>query len=138
MEGTSLDAGQDCRYELKTSGVVWPNIIWLAYPRNGSSSVLDHADFQVDWEAVRRVARYVGEHGFDRQKDQLEETLVGLFVTYSDLDKRVNPGIPSALRLGFGHLGAAPAQLVIQTVRDPVIVPIVAAGAAKERTVKAK
>jgi hypothetical protein len=50
-------------------------------------------------------------------------TYQGLFVTYLDLDRRVSPGVPGALRLGFGPLIGAPAQLLVKTVRDVAVVP---------------
>jgi hypothetical protein len=121
-EGTWLDADPSCGYHLVTNGVVWPNTIALAYPNNRSKDPNNHADFGIDWNAEKQADAIVDRLGFRADTDHLYETFVGLFRTYTDLDKRVNPNMPDALRLGFGHLGAAPALLLIKTRKDPAVI----------------
>jgi hypothetical protein len=107
-----------------TKGVTWENDIWLQYPNNRSSDPTAHADFQVDWPAEETANSAIKELGFDPQKDQLFETVTGLFRTYPDLDRRVNPDLPkgSFLRtLGFGPNADAPAKLLIKATKDPVV-----------------
>ena len=120
--GAWLAANRECVYTLVTRGVEWPNLIFLAYPDNSSQLESYHADFRVDWRAIRRVEEEVQGHAFNPDTDDTIETYEGLFLTYSDLERRVSPGVPGALRLGFGPLGEAPAQLLIKTVRDAVVV----------------
>lgn len=121
-EGAWLDAGPDCKYQLVTKGVVWPIAIWLAYPNNRSIDPMDHADFGIDWRAEKAVNAIFTKLGFDPEKDHLYETFVGLFRTYLDLDKRVNPNHQDWPRLGFGHLNAAPAQLLMKIRKDLIVV----------------
>jgi hypothetical protein len=121
--GMFLRAPRDCTFELVTRGVVWPNTINLTYPDNNSKSLTDHADFKVDWKAIRRSDNEILRSGYDARVDQLVATYVGLFVTYPDLEQRVSPGMPGALRLGFGPAGlGAPGQLLIKTVKDVLVV----------------
>jgi len=115
--GPYLVASNACSYELVTRGVVWPNIINLVLPNNQSPDLTVHAPFTLDWKAIRAADDYLVKAGYRAGVDTETATYVGLFVTYPDLDKRVSPGVPGALRLGFGPGGlGAPAQLVIKTV----------------------
>jgi hypothetical protein len=109
-----------CEHRLATKGVVWPNIIYLTFPDNRSKEETFHADFQVDWRSVRLAEAQERRAAFNSDTDQLLETLTGLFVTYRNLEERVTPGV---LRLGFGPVGLeAPAQLLIKSIRDVVVV----------------
>lgn len=120
--GTWLAASQDCAYKLITRGVVWPNIVYLTYPDNQSKSPSDHAGFEVDWSAIRRADKEAVKGGYDPKANCEVATYTGLFVTYHDLEDRVTPNLPGALRLGFGPSLGAPAELLIKTVKDVVIV----------------
>lgn len=119
--GAWLVADPACQHELVTRGVKWPNIIYLAYPDNQSKIESYHAPFKVDWKSVERVQQEVERSGFDPDRDYVVKTFEGLLLTYSNLENRVTPGIPGALRLGFGPLGEAPAQLLIKRVKDPTV-----------------
>jgi hypothetical protein len=95
----------------------WPKIIYLREPNNCSRYVSDHAPFDSDREALRRRDLYLLKVGFRYEVDLEVSTWVGLFVTYTDLDKRVSPAVPGGQRLGFGPAGmGAPAQLFFKTV----------------------
>jgi hypothetical protein len=120
--GIWLDS-PDCEYKLVTRGVEWPNVIFLTTPSNKSPDVADHANFDTDWSTIDKSQEAVKRAGFNINTDRIIATYVGLFVTYLDLEKRVNPGILGALRLGFGPVGlGAPAQLLIKIVKDTVVV----------------
>jgi hypothetical protein len=120
--GAWLVASSDCHYQLTTRGVHWPNIIYLVYPDNHSKIESYHADFEADWKSIRKAERHERAMASNVDTDLIVRTYVGLFRTYEDLGSRVNPGIPGALRLGFGPLGEAPAQLVIKSVKDVQVV----------------
>jgi hypothetical protein len=120
--GGWLQPSGDCDYALVTRSVAWPNIIFLNYPNNSSPDPTDHAPFAVDWKAVRAAEDRVRLAGFDPRTDREVATYIGLFVTYRDLDSRVTPGVPGALRLGFGPLLGAPAKLLVKSVKDVVVV----------------
>ena len=120
--GSWLDAASDCSHPLVTVGVRWPNTVYLAFPDNNSRVESYHANFDVDWQSVKKAEKELERAGYDPRTDLYVETVTGLFLTYSDLERRVSPGVPGALRLGFGPLGEAPGQLLIRTVKDPVVV----------------
>jgi hypothetical protein len=120
--GVWLAASRDCAYKLMTRGVVWPNIVYLTYPDNQSRNPSDHAGFKVDWRAVHRADNEAVKGGYDPKANHEVATYTGLFETYQDLDNRVTPNIPGAVRLGFGPLLGAPAELLIKSVKDVVIV----------------
>ncbi len=121
--GDWLSPSSGCRYKLTTKGVEWPALIALAYPNNESSNPDDHASFSVDWAAIAKDKEELHRSGFNADSDHLYRTYVGLFITYPDLENRVNPGIREFERLGFGPPGlGAPAELLIKAVMDPVVV----------------
>lgn len=122
-DGAWLVASPDCDYKLITKGVTWRNIIFLTYPDNRSKVQADHADFPIDWQAIRRTEQQASRDGFDPKREHHVVTYIGLFITYRDLDNRVSPGVPGALKLGFGPLGEAPGQLLIKSLRDVAVVP---------------
>jgi len=117
--GPYLVAPGACSYELVTRGVVWPNIINVVFPDNRSPDVSAHAPFTLDRGALQALDDYFRNAHYQDGLDVAVATYVGYFVTYPDLDKRVSPGVPGALRLGFGPAGmGAPAQLVIKSIKD--------------------
>jgi len=121
--GDWLAASSVCQYKLTTRGVEWPARIALAYPNNRSPDPDDHASFSVDWASIAKDKEELRRAGFNPATDRLYRTYVGLFITYADLENRVNPGIRDFERLGFGPLPlAAPAELLIKAVMDPVVV----------------
>jgi hypothetical protein len=121
--GPWLAASPDCQYKLITRGVEWPNWIYLTYPSNESPRQEDHANFAVDWTALHHSQETVRRTGFNPDTDRIIKTYIGLFVTYPDLIDRVNPITPMRPRLGFGPVGMdAPAQLLIKSVKDVVVI----------------
>jgi hypothetical protein len=120
--GEWMTASTDCRYQLISRGETWPNIIFLSYPNNRSPLDEDHANFNIDWDSIHQAEETIKRGGYKPGVDRLIETYVGRFVTYSDLDKRVNPGVPGAHKLGFGPVGLdAPAKLLIRNARDAIV-----------------
>ncbi len=124
VEGAWLVAPSDCEYKLVTKGVIWQNIIYLAYPLNSPAAPdYYHADFTTDWKAIRKAEGESVRAGYDPSVDSKIATYVGLFRTYEDLGSRVNPNLPGALKLGFGPVGLeAPAMLLVQSVGDLVVI----------------
>jgi hypothetical protein len=121
--GPYLTPLDECAYRLVTRGVVWPNIISLVCPNNQSPDVNDHAPFKLDRRAIEAEEAHVRTAGYELGLDVEVATYVGLFETHLDLEKRVSPDIPGALRVGFGPAGLdAPAQLVIKTVKDVSVI----------------
>jgi hypothetical protein len=102
-----------CPYRLFTKGVEWPDKIYLTYPLNQS---------EIDWASVVRAGEALKHSSFNSKADSIIETYVGTFVTYDDLGSRVTPYSPGAARFGFGPLGDAPAQLLIRSVGEGVVI----------------
>ena len=120
--GIFLAPDVECKYVLKTNGIVWPNIINLTLPNNHSKDPDVHAPFRPDWLSLRKADVYCSRQGYAANLDIEVATYIGLFVTYVNLADRVSPGVPGAPRLGFGPTGlGAPTQLVIRSVRDVTI-----------------
>jgi hypothetical protein len=121
--GIYLASAQECAHELVTRGVTWPNIINLEYPNNHSPDADSHAPFEADLKAFRVADANAERMGYRHGIDTEIATYVGLFMTYPDLDRRVSPRVPDALRLGFGPAGlGAPAQVLIRTIKDVVVI----------------
>lgn len=120
--GTWLVASPTCTHRLTTRGVTWPNIVFLTLPNNQSKDPAFHADFAPDMRAIERANRDAVRAGYNGKDNHMVATYEGLLVTYLDLAERVSPGVPGALRLGFGPLVGAPAQLLIRTVKDVTVV----------------
>jgi hypothetical protein len=120
--GAWLVGCSECQDRLVTRGVEWPNVIFLTYPDNESRNKANHADFRVDWRSIEAARKVVARSALNLSTDRIIQTYLGRFVAYPDLDNRVSPGVPGALRLGFGPVGLeAPAQLLIKRVRDVVV-----------------
>jgi hypothetical protein len=64
--------------------------------------------------SIKAVNLEIKKHGFDPQRDRLWITYIGVFEAYDDDSDH-------ALRNGFGHLNAAPVQLIVKDVRDAVV-----------------
>jgi hypothetical protein len=107
----------DCPNVLETDGIKWPNVISLAYP--GSSFALHSVDFTADKRGIATAAEKVKLY---RVPVKVWLTYIGLLETrepfslqiYTDRDGVKRPA-------GFGNGAAAPAQLLIKTVKDVVI-----------------
>jgi len=117
--GPFLEALSGCDYRLVTRGVDWPKRVFLTFPNNQSKDETVHVDFQVDDRVIRRAEDQIQRAD---PSDTVVATYVGLLVTFPDLDQRVNPGVPTWPRLGFGPVGLdAPVELVIKTIEDVVV-----------------
>lgn len=114
-----LVADDACSYRLVTRGVTWPNIISVEVPNNKSPDPDARAPFSLSTREERSIDAYFRRISWRDGLSAEEATYVGYFVTYIDLEKRVSPGVPGALLLGFGSIGlGAPGQLLIQRVEE--------------------
>lgn len=120
-EGAWLVA-RACSYKLVENGIEWRLIISLEYPESSTHESSGRIASKVDWEAMRKADAKIREMKPDREKDLVTATYVGTFRTYGDLGKRTDPSGRNPVRFGFGHLGAAPAELIIQTIKDVEVV----------------
>jgi hypothetical protein len=122
--GAWMASLSDCQYKLITEGISWPNEIFLAYPNSRSPLEEFHANFEVDWKSVRRAENQLKHSEYDPAIDHVVETYVGRFVTYLNLENRVNSPTLGGNRFGFGPKGLdAPAQLLIKSIKEVTVIP---------------
>jgi len=120
--GPWLQADSDCNYRLVTRGVEWPNIVFLTFPTSRQGDGEPMVPFRADLDSMENSLRFLRRQNFDSETDRRFETYEGIFVTDEDLERRVSPGLPNALRLWFGPSGlGAPGKLIIRTQRDVTV-----------------
>ena len=114
-EGVWLSS-EDCPGAYTVADHVWPSAIALVLPSLPAPLRLHPVDFEFDWNS-RRVA----EAKFKGLRKTIPEscmafTYTGMFETRLDWDKARIPYANGTWRYaGFGHLGDAPARLVLRS-----------------------
>ncbi len=110
------EGGKPCPQRFVTSGFVWPDAIDL---RPG-----DPEDFPVPFEIDESDIQCMLREAEDRSKTKEDEpaitvaTFIGLLITREEFELVKTPGPVVEIRgLGFGHLGAFPAELQYKTLR---------------------
>ena len=120
--GSYLIPDSDCAFSLMTNGVKWRNVIFLTYPNIRLQAEFGYTDFKTDMNSIEQSLNEVKRAGYNPAKDRIITTYSGLFLTYFDLEKRVNPRIPEMHNLGFGPPGLnSPAQLLIKGKQNTTI-----------------
>jgi len=103
----------DCEKHLVTRGVTWSNVLWLETDETDAQAVRSVKNM---WKRIRTL------HA-DPRNDSVYVTLVGRLETEASMNAAIVPRMDGTLaRAGFGHLGAAPAQIVIQKATDITVV----------------
>lgn len=102
-----------CKTHLVTKGLVWGNIIWI---------YVDQADQEAEhsWGTISTKAR---QHHADLRRDKIWVTIVGRLETRKSMKDAVYQMPYGPSKVGFGHMGAAPAEINVISVRYVVIVP---------------
>jgi hypothetical protein len=106
-------SGERCPARLTTEGFVWPDLIYLeesgaVFERNLAAFLEGGAGASAEKVALEMA---------DQTSRAVCVTVIGRLMTRSKLE--VVPGGDGKLRgYGFGHLNAAPAQLLYQVRRD--------------------
>src|ERR1700722_7071133 len=114
-EGAWL-TGKDCPGALVTFTYTWPSVIWLEIP-NSDRTYLHPVDFQYVFESELRQDNAYRGLGPRVDPDCFAWTYTGLFETRKDWSKAyVTYPNGTSKFLGFGHLGEAPAQLILKSV----------------------
>jgi hypothetical protein len=106
-EGVWLD-GRDCPGLITSDEYVWPSMI---------STQTSDADFTSSFEGMRKLRPKLMRLGRRAPERCIIWTYTGVFETRSTYEKVSYPN-GSSTYIGFGHLGAAPAQLLLKTVDD--------------------
>ncbi len=122
-EGAWLSSSA-CPGVFTTGGYRWPSMIALEVPTLAPPLRLHPVDFEYDWAAGKKFERKYRRLHRRLPDDCLRFTITGLLETRTDWSpfKRVYPnGIWEYT--GFGHLGAAPAQLIMKSQDDVDTIP---------------
>jgi hypothetical protein len=111
-----------CPDVMVTDGHVWPVLISLQYPDHKNR--LHPVTFKFDAASERRIGAKYRELARSADGKCLVWTYTGVFETRRDWStaRAPHPGGPSPF-VGFGHLGVAPAQLLLKSADDVEAVP---------------
>jgi hypothetical protein len=108
-----------CSDSIAVGGRPAQPLIWLEMSGPARTAAgFDSVNLQ---SSVKRINARIAKQGFDPRKDRLWVTYVGLF--WSDLGKVQQDGIRNddQMQPGFGPLNAAPTELVVKDVSDPLV-----------------
>lgn len=104
-----------CPTHITVKGFTWPDLIWLTFPENS-----ERHRFAPDITAHEKVQNEI-KRLHPRKSDQIILTYVGV-LEVEDLVKNVQMSRTGRMvSFGFGPDNDAPAQLLVQTVRDPCV-----------------
>lgn len=113
--------GNQCPDLLVTEGHAWPSLISLEVP--GNPFQLHPVDFSYDFASQDRLIPKYKQLKRRLSDDCIAWTYTGVFETRKKWDgaeaKTIDPG---RLR-GFGHLNAAPGQLILKSADDVSAIP---------------
>lgn len=125
MRGTeegSWFVGDDCPNAFEAEGYSFPSLIWPEIPGNPLFQ-LHTVDFQYSFESERKLVAKYEQLKRRVSADCIAWTYTGVFETRKDWTgdeaKTIDPG---RLR-GFGHLNAAPGQLLLKSADDVSVIP---------------
>jgi hypothetical protein len=124
--------GDQCLDLFVTEGHAWPSLISLAVP--GNPLQLHSVDFKYDFASQNRLTSKYGQLKRRVSGDCIAWTYTGVFETRKNWAgaeaKTIDP-----LRLrGFGHLNAAPGQLLLKSADDVTAIPNCTAKPRTKRT----
>lgn len=107
LEGEFRLSGEHCKDHINVKGLSFPNLIVLTDPK--SKVAVHKADFE--WDELGRELYWSAVNHVDRENEHIELTVTGIFETREPLEILAYQG----RRLGFGHLGSCPAQILVRT-----------------------
>lgn len=110
-EGGPWVDGPDCPAQIVVKGERFPNSILLTAPDPAWTDL--PIPFPANTESSRRFWHALAQ--VDRKRDRLVVRAVGLFETRVPLDDLIRRDRPFPDN-GFGHMGGAPAQLIVKEV----------------------
>jgi hypothetical protein len=112
--------GEDCPKAIRVGEVEFENLISLEWPDNPAVRARGQKiPFGLDETSFLLFERTLASS--NRASEDVYATFEGLLITRTPPFNLVHPRYP-AQRLGFGHLGAAPAEIVVKQVSDIEIV----------------
>ena len=113
-EGVWLD-GKKCPGLITSDEYVWPSMI--------SVETSSDADFTATYEGLRKLGPKLKRLGRRAPEKCILWTYTGVFETRSTYEKVSYSNGSPPRHIGFGHLAAAPAQLLWKTADDVTIDP---------------
>jgi hypothetical protein len=115
---------------------IWPSMVFLATPSSTTvgRTRLHSVDFNFDLQSSRRLEEKYRQIRARVPDECISWTYTGLFETRRDWStaKATYPNGTSKV-IGFGHLGEAPAQIILKSADDVSIVSNCAAGSAAKK-----
>lgn len=127
VDGTDEGAwlvGNGCPNVLVTAEHVWPSEIFLAMPTLPAPLRIHQVNFKFDWDSQRKMEAKSEELKKSIPPECLAFTYTGLFETREDWSRaKLNYANGTSKYAGFGHLGEAPAQLLLRSADDVEAVP---------------
>jgi len=121
-EGVWLD-GKNCPGLITSDQYAWPSMIAV--------QTADAKDFTSSYEGLRKLGPKLKRLGWRGPETCIIWTYTGVFETRATYAKKSYPN-GSSIYIGFGHLGAAPAQLLWKTADDVNVDPNCNAGGSKK------
>ncbi len=117
-EGSWL-RGEECP-EYQAGGRTWKAIVWVASPQSADRRV----DFAFDVDSLARSIAQFRRLRRNTLVRCIAVTYTGIFETRTDWDAfTINYPDGRVTHVGFGHLGAAPAQLIMKSVDSVARIP---------------
>lgn len=115
-EGWWIGADKTCPNPLVTNSYAWPSIIWVQAV--GGHEHNPKAGLQTDQKALSKVDRDLRLMRIDPKTDRIWLSFTGVLETREFTPKDVGKADGQWRASGYGHLGSAPAQLLLKTVGD--------------------
>jgi hypothetical protein len=111
-----------CPTQFMTGGHVWPNFVFLQDPTDKHN--LHKVDFEYDFGAEKHFLSESDKLEKKNPGRKLRWVYEGLFETRTDWDSALVTDRSGGKRyVGFGHLGEAPAQLIVKAIRAVSLAP---------------
>jgi hypothetical protein len=115
-EGTAF-FGEACPGVFVTNGKVWPSGIAWTMPTSGT--IIHKVNFTFDWESSKEVDKKWRKLRKRYPDRCIAATYTGMFESWSEATaKKADSSGHLWVIPGFGHLDAAPAQLVLKSADD--------------------
>jgi len=109
QEGTWLTG--ECKTHLVAKGLTWGNMLWVD---------VDASDEGVE-RSWRTISDKLGRLHADIRRDKIRVTIVGRLETRKSMDDAVYQMPYGPSKVGFGHMGAAPAEIDVISVQDVAV-----------------
>jgi hypothetical protein len=111
----------ECPDVFITEGHAWPSLISLEMP--GNPLQLHSVEFKYDFASLNRLRSKYKQLKRHVSDDCIAWTYTGVFETRKDWTGADAKTIDASRLRGFGHLNAAPGQLIVKSADDVTAIP---------------